>query len=351
MTIPGPLAAPKEEDAAMTAPDSTRDDRLPAELRERIAALIAADDIVLFMKGTREAPRCGFSAAVVEILDELLPAGAGYRTVDVLADPAVREGVKAYSDWPTIPQLYIKGELIGGADIAREMAASGELQGKLGVEKADRGAPAELAVTITEEAAKVLREAQRGEPPENRFLRLVVSPRYQHQLGFSPEKAGDVKVASAGLEIVIDAGSARRAGGVRIDAIEQPGGGVAFRIENPNEPPAVKQMSAHELKQRLEQEGGSEGGAGAPPLALFDVRTPGERAIGTIAGSLLFDDDGRAALAALPRETTLVFFCHHGSRSQAAAEHALKLGFTRVYNLAGGIDAWSSHVDPSVARY
>ena len=101
---------------------------LSPDLKQRIAALVASDDIVLFMKGTRDAPRCGFSAAVVEILDEVAPK---YRTVDVLADPEVREGIKAFSDWPTIPQLYVKGEFVGGCDIVREMFQASELQSLL----------------------------------------------------------------------------------------------------------------------------------------------------------------------------------------------------------------------------
>jgi monothiol glutaredoxin len=98
--------------------------------RQRIDELVKKNHVLLFMKGERSYPQCGFSATVVQILDSLIP---DYRTVDVLADPQIREGVKAYSQWPTIPQLYIDGEFQGGCDIIREMYASGELQEKLGV--------------------------------------------------------------------------------------------------------------------------------------------------------------------------------------------------------------------------
>lgn len=84
---------------------------------------------------------------------------------------------------------------------------------------------------------------------------------------------------------------------------------------------------------------------------LFDVRTEGEREQASIAGSTLLDEEGQRVLAALPRDTPLVFQCHHGIRSMAAAGRALRLGFTHVYNLTGGIDAWSVYVDPSVPRY
>ncbi len=103
---------------------------LPEELRKRIDEIIASDRVVLFMKGNRTFPQCGFSATVVSILDHLIPE---YTAVDVLADPGLREGIKEYSSWPTIPQLYIDGEFIGGCDIVRELFETGELQQRLGV--------------------------------------------------------------------------------------------------------------------------------------------------------------------------------------------------------------------------
>ena len=90
----------------------------------RIETMVRAERVVLFMKGTPQFPQCGFSAVVVEALDRL---GAEYATHDVLADPELRQGIKHYSDWPTIPQLYVDASLVGGADIVREMYASGEL--------------------------------------------------------------------------------------------------------------------------------------------------------------------------------------------------------------------------------
>lgn len=95
-----------------------------ATTAERIEDIIASSDVVLFMKGVPAAPQCGFSAAVVQVLAGI---GVPYRAVDVLQDPQVREGIKAYSNWPTIPQLYIKGEFVGGCDIVREMFQAGEL--------------------------------------------------------------------------------------------------------------------------------------------------------------------------------------------------------------------------------
>src|SRR5919201_620780 len=90
-----------------------------------IAKAVNEHPVVLFMKGVPEQPRCGFSSAVVQILDHL---GVEYAAVDVLQSEAVREGIKTFSDWPTIPQLYVKGEFVGGCDIVREMYSTGELQ-------------------------------------------------------------------------------------------------------------------------------------------------------------------------------------------------------------------------------
>ena len=91
----------------------------------RIDSIVKANDIVLFMKGTPLFPQCGFSSRAIAILDHL---GQPFETVDVLADQEIRQGIKAYSDWPTIPQLYVKGEFVGGSDIMMEMFESGELK-------------------------------------------------------------------------------------------------------------------------------------------------------------------------------------------------------------------------------
>ena len=94
-------------------------------VQERIEREINEHDVVLYMKGTPVFPQCGFSAAVVQILTHL---GVKFKGIDVLTDPAVRQGVKDFSNWPTVPQLYVKGEFVGGCDIIREMFETGELQ-------------------------------------------------------------------------------------------------------------------------------------------------------------------------------------------------------------------------------
>jgi monothiol glutaredoxin len=102
---------------------------LSEKTKQRIESLIGSDKVVVFMKGNRGAPQCGFSAQVVQILDSQLPS---YTTVDVLQDPEVRQGIKDFTNWPTVPQVYVNGEFVGGCDILTELYQSGELEGLLG---------------------------------------------------------------------------------------------------------------------------------------------------------------------------------------------------------------------------
>ena len=95
------------------------------QVQTRIGGIVGSHDVVLFMKGTPIFPQCGFSSTAIQILERL---GVGFDTVDVLRDPEVRAGVKIYSDWPTVPQLYVKGGFVGGSDIMMEMFQSGELE-------------------------------------------------------------------------------------------------------------------------------------------------------------------------------------------------------------------------------
>ncbi|HEY0113957.1 MAG TPA: Grx4 family monothiol glutaredoxin [Allosphingosinicella sp.] len=106
-----------------------------SDIASRIDEIVRSNDVVLFMKGTALFPQCGFSSRAVSILDHL---GVTFETVDVLQDPEIRNGIKEYSDWPTVPQLYVKGQFIGGSDIMMEMFEAGELQQLLEEKKVAR---------------------------------------------------------------------------------------------------------------------------------------------------------------------------------------------------------------------
>ena len=301
--------------------------------RQRIEAAIGSAPVVLFMKGNRRQPQCGFSATVVQILDDLLPS---YSTVDVLADPEIREGIKAFSNWPTIPQLYVEGEFLGGCDIVRELYGTGELHEKLGVPVPERRVP---RLCVSDAAAAFLRE--QIERSGGKALHLRIDRAFQNKAYLGPVEPGEIEAEANGVRVLLDLPSAQRAEGVAIDYAET-AQGHELRIDNPNAPPPVRQMEAEQLAGLLR-----DGAA----LRLFDVRTPEERALAAIPGSRLLDAEMAAEVESLPKDAMLVFHCHHGGRSQQAAEHFRSLGFRNVHNLKGGIDAWSREIDPSVPRY
>jgi monothiol glutaredoxin len=305
---------------------------LNESLRTQLSELVSSHRVVLFMKGTRGMPQCGFSAQVVKILDEV---ASDYETVDVLRSPEIRDGIKEFSQWPTIPQLYVGGQFIGGCDIVRELNASGELHKIIGADVAEPKIP---TIAIAEAAVKAFKAflAEAG----GDSLRLQIDAQFQHDLVLGPREPTDIVVHTSGIALALDPSSARRANGVSIDFIEAPAN--AFKINNPNEPARVKSLTPAELKAMLDR---------GETIELFDVRTPEERAIAMLDRARHLDGAGERYLLALDRNAPVAFHCHHGGRSRAAAEHALQEGFRNVYNLEGGIDAWSRTVDPSVPRY
>jgi monothiol glutaredoxin len=301
-------------------------------LKGKIENYLHGHKVVLFMKGTRQQPMCGFSARTVAALDSVVP---DYMTVNVLEDAEIREGIKAYGNWPTIPQLYIDGELVGGCDIVLSMLNSGELHQQLGLSAPDRTPP---EVTITPGAAEKIREAMQGH--EGIALHFQIDANWDAQFNLAPPQGEEIVSESNGIRILMDLASAQRARGAVIDWVSTvKGEGLA--IELPQAPPPVRQMSVRELAEQLE--------AGA--LTLVDIRGETDRALASIEGSLVLDRETMEKLEALPKDTAIAFLCHHGNSSMGAAEHFRKLGFTNISNVAGGINAWSMEIDPSVPRY
>ena len=296
--------------------------------RQRIETLVRDNPVLLFMKGNREAPQCGFSATVVRILDSLIP---GYATQDVLQDAALRDQIKVFSSWPTIPQLYIGGEFIGGCDLVQELYASGELQKALGVETPS---DAEPEIVVTEAATEALKKVMADQAAPGQTIHLQIDARFEHHLYLAPSAPEEIAIQGPGIALYLDAPSANRADGVRIDVVETPDG-MGFHIDNPNAP-KVSPLTADELKRWQ---------ATNDSFELLDVRTPEERAVSDIEGSLLLTTEEAARIDALPRDTRLVFYCKMGGRSQQAAEHFAAKGFSDVHNLVGGIDAWNE--DPN----
>jgi monothiol glutaredoxin len=306
---------------------------LDPALRSRIESLLTANRVVLFMKGQPSMPQCGFSAKAVGALQDL---GVEFAHVNVLADNEIREGIKLYGDWPTIPQLYIEGELVGGSDIILQMAGSGELSSVLGLQAPDRTPP---SITVTPAAVKMLKGALDDAPGAS--LQLEIDAQFQPNFQLAPFDANAIATESNGLRVQFDLASARRAEGITIDWVDDiRGKGLA--INNPNAPKPVQDLDVREADDRLR----------AGSITVVDVRPADERAIAAINAPFeTLDGDNRARIESLPKDTALAFLCHRGGRSAQAAAHFNALGFSNVYNIVGGIDAWAEQVDNSVAKY
>ena len=307
---------------------------LSPETRTRIEQILGAHKVVLFMKGNPDAPQCGFSAKAAGILNGLAP---GFGHVDVLADPEIREGIKVYGQWPTIPQLYVGGELLGGSDIIEQMLNSGELHQALGLPAPDRTPP---AIEISERAAQAINNAL-DNAEDGYVLHLGVDPRFNARFELKPASGQEVVAEAAGIRIHLDLASVPRARGLRIDWVED-ARGAGLAIHNPNAPAPVKSMSVQQLHDHII----------AGTIDVVDVRPAHARALAPFPHPHeVLDEDSRERLEALPKDVPLAFLCHHGNSSRQAAEYFRGLGFHDLYNVEGGIDAWSAEIDASVPRY
>jgi monothiol glutaredoxin len=302
--------------------------------RQTIEGLLGSNRVVLFMKGTPQMPQCGFSANAAGILGSMAP---GFASFNVLEDAEVREGIKEYGDWPTIPQLYIDQELVGGSDIISQMFNSGELHEMLGMEKPDRTPP---VIEISEAAAAAISQGMDSQPGAD--LHFKIDDYWRAQFMLQPASGGEVVVESGGIKLHLDIITAERAKGVVIDFVDALDG-TGLTVDIPQAPPMVKHLSVGQLKGMLE--------AGDKPVVV-DIRSPAEREKAQWPiDVVILDEAGMQSLAQMPKDTVLVFTCHHGNSSQGAAEHYRKEGFTDIYNLDGGIDAWAREIDTSVATY
>ena len=300
--------------------------------RDQIAAAIENNDVVLFMKGTPQFPQCGFSGQVVQILDYL---GVPYQGVNVLASDEMRQGIKEFSNWPTIPQLYVNGELVGGSDIIQSLYDSGELHRLFGRPEPDRSPP---DLVISDRAVAAIREAMADVGDAKLFL--AIDSRFQPQFQFREAGSADIAVEVNGLEVRFDVASAQRARGARIDWVEtEHGSGLSIQL--PLAPKGVRDLDVRTLRERL----------AAGDITVIDVRPAADRAAAPFAAAEVLDADSHARLIGLDKGTPLAFLCHHGNSSRQAAEYFRERGFRDLYNVTGGIDAWSREIDPSVPRY
>jgi monothiol glutaredoxin len=230
----------------------------------------------------------------------------------------------------------VDGTFLGGSDIVRAMYEDGELLERLGIDKPDVRDP---QIEVTGAAAETL--ASLAESGDGQGLHLSIDARSRNALFFGPTAPGDLRVEAGGVALFVDPLTAQRCAGVRIDALDTPEG-PRFQIHNRGSGGAPGEIGVRDLKARLDA---------GERFEIFDVRGPEERAIACIDGSRLLDPEAAALIETLDRTTPLVFYSHHGERSRAAAEHFAALGFGSAFSIAGGIDAWSREIDPSVPRY
>ncbi|TDJ44453.1 MAG: Grx4 family monothiol glutaredoxin [Gammaproteobacteria bacterium] len=306
---------------------------LSGETRDIIDGLLADNKVVLFMKGTPAQPQCGFSATTISTLNMMLP---DYLTVNVLEHANIRDGIKEYGNWPTIPQLYVDGELIGGCDIIQDMMKSGDLGEALGVPAPEVTTP---TITINEAGIEAMQNAV--ESNANASLHLQIGADWTHKISLDPTHGGAVQVQIGDIELHMDPWTASRADGLNL-ILEEELTGTRFAFDNPNAPPPVNQMTVQALKERLD--------SGADVL-LIDVRSDDERAKASIAGARPWNTETMQRVESLPKDREIILHCHTGGRSQALADTLRRRGYTNLHNLRGGIKAWSEEIDSSVPLY
>jgi len=289
--------------------------------KERIEQMVTGNKVMLFMKGTPQMPQCGFSSQTAGALDTLL--SGDYASFNVLEDSEIREGIKEYGDWPTIPQLYVSGELVGGCDIVMEMFNAGELHEMFGLEAPDRTPP---EIEISDKAAEKIGEFLAAYPGQ--FLHFKIGSDWDAQFHLGPKAGTEIASTVGELTMLMDLASAQRARGAKIDWVESVQG-EGLKLDLPGAPPPVKQMSAGELQQRLNA---------AEHMVVVDTRSEGDRQRAPLDFAKPLDSGLMAELTDADRKTPLVFVCNQGVSSQGVAEHYRKQGFTEVYNLEGGVE-------------
>lgn len=298
-------------------------------VKARIDKLILDNPVILFMKGSKDNPQCGFSKQALHILSSL----SDVSVVDVLADMELREGIKAYSSWPTIPQLYINGQFIGGCDIINELYQKRELHHLLGLVKAI----AKPHINLSEKAKQALAQADK----DDHDIRLHLSYKWEYSLSLAKPDKDDFIFNYDGFNIIIDPYSAYRLNNIVI-SYEHHDDDSGFTFTNPNEPPKVEDLSVMELNNWYHEH---------KDMLLIDVRPQHECLKARIAFAKPLYDIALSDIHSWPKDKVLVFHCHHGYRSHKEAEKFRLNGFLKVYNLSGGIDAWSKNIDQSIPLY
>ena len=172
------------------------------------------------------------------------------------------------------------------------------------------------------------------------FIHLRIDPSFGHDLYVGPKEAGEIEVPTEGPVLLLDEESGGRAEGLTVKFVTGEEGS-GFQFDNPNAPPSVIELSPREIKALLDK----------GEVDLFDVRPENERKIASVAEARPLDAGGEEYLKGLDKNRPVAFLCHHGVRSMTVAEYVIEQGFRVVYNVVGGIDFWTTQVDPTLRRY
>lgn len=295
------------------------------QTKQAIETLVQNNTCVLFMKGNPTHPQCGFSSNTVGILKELV--GEDFTYCNVLEDNEMREGIKEYGNWPTIPQLYINNELVGGNDIVTEMFNTGELQSMLNLPQPSRE-PAKINISD-----KAVENILKG--TENmglNVLMLSIDGQFTTRFSIEEPKGYEVVTVCGDIKIYMDVGTAKRAEGIEINWVEDLQG-AGLVIKNPNEPQAVIQIAKQELSKGIKE---------GRYNHIYDTRTEQQYNAQAIPGSKRLDKENMKQIEGLEKNIPLVFVCEVGNTSQGACEFYRKKGYSQVNNLVGGVAGWFS---------
>lgn len=303
------------------------------QTKDKIEHFISNNQVALFMKGTPQRPECGFSAKVIEALQKFT---YDFASINILTDPLIREGIKEYSSWPTIPQLYINKEFVGGCDITLELASSGELAKLLGIKKA-LIAP---NIKIEDSAIKAFKKALE-QNNQQESIRISIAANFEHALEFDQANNDDFLIKYDDINLIIDHYSATKADNLSI-SFHESSTDSGFDFYNPNIPSEVKELTTEELNQWH---------VNKKPFILIDVRPKAEYDIAKIDFAKRLEDLSIKEQQELSKDIPIVFHCHHGSRSFNTAQKWRLKGFSNIYNLSGGIDDWAKKIDKNINTY
>jgi monothiol glutaredoxin len=313
--------------------------------KESIQEVVTKDKIVVFAKGTKEVPRCGFSGRAIQIFQSF---NKPFEVVDILSDPTIRPALVQFSQWPTTPQIYLDGEFIGGSDIITEMQKSGELEKKVlnSFGEEYKEVQEDERVSITDEAASKVKDFMED---DFEFLRLAVTIKgddraYSLELDSHTSAATDLKWKVKGLTVIIAKSMSDLFEKMDVSWVNK-NGNEGFAIKEAGTPPALpvpidiaKADMAQLMRSELE----------AGKLWIVDVREAdewksghGEEAVHLPLSRLEkeWKDSG------FDPKDTLIFYCAAGKRSLSAANHFRhKLGFPNTRSLVGGIGNYPANI-------